>query len=50
MTLEEAISHAREKSIELKGTKCGEEHKQLYKWLKELKEFKIKYDIMRMKE
>ncbi len=40
MTLDDAMKHAKEKWLELKGTKCGDEHKQLYVWLKELKKLK----------
>lgn len=35
MTLDEAIAHAKEKA-EQEG-ECGEEHLQLYQWLKELR-------------
>lgn len=38
MSLEEAIQHCKEK--EDGCTKCGEEHRQLRKWLEELKEYK----------
>lgn len=43
MTLDEAISHCYKKSQEqafFKKDKCSLEHKQLYEWLKELKEYK----------
>jgi len=38
MRLEEAIKHAEEKSSE--DTPCGRDHKQLAKWLRELKELR----------
>ena len=36
MTIDEAIKHAEEKRCE----KCGEEHRQLAEWLKELKQLR----------
>lgn len=49
MTIDEAIIHCEEVAIQkLKNSndtqciKCGEEHIQLAKWLKELKEYKSK--------
>jgi len=41
MTLDEAIKHCEEIAYS-KCDKCGEEHKQLAEWLKELKERKEK--------
>lgn len=44
MTLDEAIKHCYEKS---KGcSKCANEHKQLFEWLKELKYLREKIKIM----
>lgn len=47
MTLDEAIAHAREAGMRLtrdEGCKaCGEEHLQLAEWLKELKQYRLKY-------
>ena len=40
MTLEEAIEHCLEKGNEC--SQCGKEHRQLAKWLQELKELRIK--------
>lgn len=42
MTIEEAIKHAEEVANSL-CTECGEEHRQLAEWLKELKEYKKRY-------
>ena len=39
MNLEEAIKHSLDKAKEYKGTKCGEEHLQLAKWLQERKNY-----------
>ena len=39
MTLDEAIIHA-EEIADSKCDKCGQEHRQLASWLKELKEYK----------
>ena len=38
MNLDEAIQHCKEKEDEC--TECGKEHRQLRKWLEELKEYK----------
>jgi hypothetical protein len=43
MTLDEAIQHAKDKADELKKkgcTACEMDHRQLYLWLKELKELR----------
>lgn len=37
MTLEEAIEHARQMSVQICNTSCGREHAQLADWLEELK-------------
>ena len=37
MTLDEAIAHAEERAD---GTPCGENHRQLAEWLKELKKLR----------
>ena len=59
MTIIEAIKHARDKAKEQryyanfeKGkmyrscVKCAEEHEQLAKWLEELKEYRIAFDLL----
>lgn len=43
MSLTEAIEHCKEVA-ESKCDKCGEEHRQLAKWLEELKVFRIKHE------
>lgn len=40
MTLDEAIEHCLEKSY-CDDTDCGKEHKQLAKWLQELRDYKL---------
>ena len=40
MTLDEAIKHAEEVAEEKRCEKCGEEHRQLAEWLKELKQLR----------
>ena len=40
MTLDEAISHAEEKANQLGDCKCGEEHRELAAYLKELKQYR----------
>ena len=40
MTLDEAIKHAEEVAEEKRCEKCGEEHRQLSEWLKELKQLR----------
>ena len=42
LTLDEAIRHAEEKACG--NTGCAEEHRQLAKWLKELKWRRVKMD------
>lgn len=39
MTLDEAIKHAKQVA-NCECSKCADEHKQLAKWLKELKEYR----------
>ena len=41
MTLEDAIQHCREKED---CSQCGQEHRQLRKWLEELKRYKENLD------
>jgi len=38
MTLDEAIKHAEEQADKLGCSQCGEEHRQLAEWLKELRQ------------
>ena len=40
MTINEAIKHAEEVAEEKRCEKCGEEHRQLAEWLKELKQLR----------
>jgi hypothetical protein len=40
MTLNEAIEHAKEVSIQAECEDCRNQHLQLYEWLTELKELK----------
>jgi hypothetical protein len=40
MTLDEAIEHAKEVSIQAECDECKKQHFQLYEWLKELKTLK----------
>ena len=40
MTIDEAIKHAEEVAEEKRCEKCGEEHRQLAEWLKELKQLR----------
>ena len=42
MTLDEAIQHCRDKE---NCSQCGQEHRQLRKWLKELKDLRSRYNI-----
>ena len=42
MTLDEAIIHTKQVAKTTTCIKCKEEHKQLYLWLKELKQYKKK--------
>lgn len=57
MTIDEAIQHCKEvakkeRSKLLKAgdmyicTECAEEHEQLAKWLEELKEYRIAFDLL----
>lgn len=41
MTLEEAIQHCLEQSKKCSNEKCALDHWQLYKWLSELKMYKL---------
>lgn len=43
MGVEEAISHAEEKAAELGCTPCGDQHRHLAAWLKELLELRKIY-------
>ena len=45
MTLDEAIKHAEEVAEEKRCEKCGEEHRQLAEWLKELKQLRETLEI-----
>lgn len=49
MTLDEAITHAREAAIKLacnsETRECGKEHLQLAKWLEELKLYRKHYSL-----
>ena len=45
LTIEEAISHAKEVSQRKGCTPCGNQHKQLADWLTELKELRGKHSI-----
>lgn len=38
MTLDEAIKHARQQADTIACAECAKEHRQLAKWLKELRE------------
>jgi hypothetical protein len=40
MTLAEAIEHAEEQGVDLEGTACGVQHRQLADWLKELRDLR----------
>lgn len=53
MTIDEAIIHCEEVAIRklknennAKCVQCGEEHVQLAKWLKELKDYKSREDLV----
>ena len=53
MTIDEAIIHCEEVAIRnfknennAKCVQCGEEHVQLAKWLKELKDYKSREDVV----
>ena len=53
MTIDEAIIHCEEVAIRklknennAKCVQCGEEHVQLAKWLKELKDYKNREDVV----
>ena len=37
MTIDEAIEHAEKRSQECNGSKCGQEHLELARWLRELR-------------
>lgn len=39
-TIEEAIAHALSKADELGACECGNDHRQLAEWLKELRDYK----------
>jgi len=43
MTLEDAIIHAEETAKENLCNACGDNHRQLAEWLKELKEYKFHF-------
>ena len=45
MTIDEAIKHAEEVAEEKLCEKCGEEHRQLAEWLKELKQLRETLEI-----
>ena len=45
MTLDEAIKHAEEVAEEKRCEKCGEEHRRLAEWLKELKQLSETLEI-----
>ena len=45
MTLDEAIKHAEEVAAEKRCEKCGEEHRRLAEWLKELKQLRETLEI-----
>ena len=45
MTLDEAIKHAEEVAEEKRCEKCGEEHRQLAEWLKELQQLRETLEI-----
>lgn len=45
MTLDEAIQHCIEKASECKDTECALEHRQLARWLEELRQRRMKEEI-----
>lgn len=49
MTLEEAIKHAEEVGCTCENNKCGADHKQLAKWLKELQEYRNNSNAIKQK-